>query len=211
MKQELIDLKDITVAVTKNRSLEDIRKLYDLGFRMFGENRVQEILKKKDCGLEGIQWHMIGHLQTNKVRPAVENCTLIHSVDSVKLLLKINEEAKNIGKVQDVLLQVNIAREETKFGFRTDEIDEVMREYHDLPYVKIRGIMVIGPHTGENEKIRAVFSTGKQLFEKLESSYQAVDILSMGMSNDYEIALQEGASMLRLGRILFEDDFCGIL
>ncbi|MBQ3376192.1 MAG: YggS family pyridoxal phosphate-dependent enzyme [Erysipelotrichaceae bacterium] len=207
MKQELIDLKDITVAVTKNRSLEEIRKVYDCGFRMFGENRVQELLKKKDCQLEGVQWHMIGHLQTNKVRAVVETCALIHSVDSIKLLLKVAEEAKRIGKVQDVLLQVNVAEEESKFGFTVDEVYDVMRKYHDLSGVRIRGIMVIGPNTDDKERIREVFSAGKLVFDKLESSYQAVDILSMGMSNDYEIALQEGASMLRLGRILFEDDF----
>ena len=205
MRKELLELKDKIVVVSKNRTLDQIRVLYDCGFRTFGENRVQELLKKQDNDMPGIHWHLIGHLQTNKVRHAVRICELIHSVDSVKLLLVINEEAARIGKIQDVLLQVNIAEEETKYGFTIEECEEVMKQYHNLSNVRIRGIMVIGPHVDDENRISEVFSTGKRLFDKLESNYQAVDILSMGMSNDYQIALKEGSSMLRLGHVMFEE------
>ena len=204
MRKELLELKDKIVVVSKNRTLEQIRAVYDMGFRTFGENRVQELLIKQDNDMPDIHWHLIGHLQTNKVRQAVRISELIHSVDSVKLLLVINQEAARIGKIQDILLQVNIAEEETKYGFTIAECEKVMARYQGLSNVRIRGIMVIGPHIDDENRISEVFSTGKRLFDKLESNYQAVDILSMGMSNDYQIALKEGSSMLRLGHVMFE-------
>lgn len=207
MKKELLDLKDIIVVVTKNHSVEEIRKLYDLGFRVFAENRMQELKQKLDNDMPDIRWHFIGHLQTNKVDDAVRNCEMIQSVDSVRLLLKINSEAVRQGKITDVLLQVNIAEEDSKYGFRTDEIEVIFSEYNGLSNVRIRGIMVIGPHTDDKKRISEVFRKGKALFGKLESRSKDMNYLSMGMSQDYEIALEEGSNMLRLGRIMFEDVF----
>ena len=207
MKKKLLKLKDITVVVTKNHSLEEIRELYDLGYRVFGENRMQELKKKLNNDMNDIQWHFIGHLQTNKAADAVRYCNMIQSVDSVKLLSKINSEAAKQGRIMDVLLQVNIAEENTKYGFEYDEVEYVVSENTGLSNVRIRGIMVIGPHVEDERIIAEVFHKGKVLFDKLESNYQDIKYLSMGMSSDYEIALKEGSNMLRLGRIMFENGF----
>ncbi len=207
MKTELLKLRDNIVVVTKNHSAEEIRRLYDMGFRVFGENRMQELKTKLDNDMPEIRWHFIGHLQTNKVGDAVRYCDMIQSVDSEKLLMTINREAEKQGKVTDVLLQVNIAEEETKYGFRYDEAEDIVCKYSDLSNVRIRGIMVIGPHTDDRKRITEVFHKGKALFNKLESNCHDVKYLSMGMSSDYEIALEEGSNMLRLGRIMFDDEF----
>ncbi|MBQ1522706.1 MAG: YggS family pyridoxal phosphate-dependent enzyme [Erysipelotrichaceae bacterium] len=207
MKTELLKLRDITVVVTKNHSVEEIRKLYDMGFRVFGENRMQELKMKLDNDMPEIRWHFIGHLQTNKVRDAVRYCDMIQSVDSERLLLSINGEAEKQNKITDVLLQINIAEEETKYGFRYDEAEEIVRKYSYLSNVRIRGIMVIGPHTDDRKRITEVFRKGKELFDRLESNCHDMKYLSMGMSSDYEIALEEGSNMLRLGRIMFDDEF----
>ncbi|MBR2701485.1 MAG: YggS family pyridoxal phosphate-dependent enzyme [Erysipelotrichaceae bacterium] len=207
MKTELLKLKDNIVVVTKNHSAEEIRRLYDMGFHVFGENRMQELKTKLNNDMPEIRWHFIGHLQTNKVRDAVRYCDMIQSVDSEKLLLKIDEEAKRQGKIMDVLLQINIAEEDTKYGFRYDEVEDIVKQYYGLSNLRIRGIMVIGPHTDDRKRIAEVFHKGKVLLDKLESNYQHIRYLSMGMSSDYEIALEEGSNMLRLGRIMFDDDF----
>ena len=207
MKTELLKLRDNIVVVTKNHSAEEIRRLYDMGFHVFGENRMQELKTKLNNDMPEIRWHFIGHLQTNKVRDAVRYCDMIQSVDSEKLLLKIDEEAKRQGKIMDVLLQINIAEEDTKYGFRYDEVEDIVKQYYGLSNLRIRGIMVIGPHTDDRKRIAEVFHKGKVLLDKLESNYQHIRYLSMGMSSDYEIALEEGSNMLRLGRIMFDDDF----
>ena len=207
MKKKLLNLKNMIVVVTKNHSAEEIKNLYEMGFHVFGENRMQEMKTKLNVYMPEARWHFIGHLQTNKVRDAVRYCDMIQSVDSEKLLLKINEEAKRQGKIMDVLLQVNIAEEDTKYGFRYDEVEDIVKQYYGLSNLRIRGIMVIGPHTDDRKRIAEVFHKGKVLFDKLESNYQHIRYLSMGMSSDYEIALGEGSNMLRLGRIMFDDDF----
>ncbi|MBQ7223139.1 MAG: YggS family pyridoxal phosphate-dependent enzyme [Erysipelotrichaceae bacterium] len=204
---KLADFKDITVAVTKNRTDEEIRSIYEKGYHVLAENRVQELEKRQQLALPDVQWHLIGHLQSNKVRKAVTYCTLIQSVDSERLLRLIDREAGRQNRVMSVLLQVNIAQEDTKFGFEREEVSNVIRKVSDLENVRIEGIMVIGPHVDDEERIRDVFRQGRQLFEELKNIQQnnlEMKYLSMGMSADWQIALQCGSNMLRIGRSLFE-------
>ncbi len=204
---ELAEYKDITVAVTKNRTDEEIRNIYEKGYHVLAENRVQELERRQQLELPEAKWHLIGHLQTNKVRKAVTYCTLIQSVDSEKLLRLIDREAKRQNRVMEVLLQVNIAEEETKFGFSKEEVSSVILNVSDLENARIVGIMVIGPHVDDEERIREVFRQGRQLFEELKNIRQKnveMKYLSMGMSSDWQIALECGSNMLRIGRLLFE-------
>ena len=198
--------KDKIVVVTKNHSLDEIKVLYDEGFRIFGENRVQELVSKQKNDMPGIQWQLIGHLQTNKVKYAVKYCSLIQSVDSLKLLQDINKEALKQNKLMPVLIQVNIAQEETKFGISITELESLLKDAYNLDHVIISGLMVIGPHTKDTTEIKKVFTEGKELFDKYQNFNQTnvnFTILSMGMSEDYPFALECGSTMLRLGRIMF--------
>ena len=198
--------KDKIVVVTKNHSLDEIKVLYDEGFRIFGENRVQELVSKQKNDMPGIQWQLIGHLQTNKVKYAVKYCSLIQSVDSLKLLQDINKEALKQNKLMPVLIQVNIAQEETKFGISITELESLLKDAYNLDHVIISGLMVIGPHTKDTAEIKKVFTQGKELFDKYQNFQQSnvnFTILSMGMSEDYPFALECGSTMLRLGRIMF--------
>lgn len=198
--------KDKIVVVTKNHSLDEIKVLYDEGFRIFGENRVQELVSKQKNDMPGIQWQLIGHLQTNKVKYAVKYCSLIQSVDSLKLLQDINKEAHKQNKLMPVLIQVNIAQEETKFGISIEELGSLLKESSNLDHIIISGLMVIGPHTKDTAEIKKVFTQGKELFDKYQNFQQSnvnFTILSMGMSEDYPFALECGSTMLRLGRIMF--------
>ncbi len=205
MKEDLWENRDKIVVVSKHHSLEEIRKLYDLGFHTFGENRVQELLTKVDSDMD-ISWHMIGHLQTNKVKEVVKYCDIVQSVDSVKLLTCINEECHKQDKVMPVLLQVNIAEEETKFGFEEDEVKEALEFSKGLDKVIVKGIMVIGPHVEDEKEIARVFTEGKKLFDALKQDNEQFEYLSMGMSSDYPIALACGSNMLRLGTIMFSEE-----
>ena len=198
--------KNKIVVVTKNHSLDEIKVLYDQGFRVFAENRVQELVSKQKNEMPGIQWQLIGHLQTNKVKYAVKYCTLIQSVDSLKLLQDINKEAIKQNKVMPVLIQVNVAQEETKFGIAVDQLEPLLKDACNLNRIIIKGLMVIGPHTKDTVAIKKVFTEGKELFDKYQNFSQTnVDFttLSMGMSEDYPLALECGSTMLRLGRIMF--------
>lgn len=198
--------KDKIVVVTKNHSLAEIKLLYDQGFRVFGENRVQELISKQKNNMPGINWQLIGHLQKNKVKYAVKYCSLIQSVDSLKLLQDINMEAIKQNKIMPVLIQVNIAKEETKFGISVEELDAFLKDADNLNQIIIKGLMVIGPHTKDTVAIKKVFTEGKELFDKYQNFKQAninFTTLSMGMSEDYPIALECGSTMLRLGRIMF--------
>lgn len=193
--------------VTKNRSIEEIHALYDLGYRIFGENRVVELLEKKEQLPEDIDWHLIGHLQTNKVKKIVKNAKLIHSVDSIRLIKEINKEASKLDYVQDILIQVNISKEESKSGFSVEELDNVMEVVNELRNIRILGLMTMAPLTKNSEVIKKVFSSLKNLFEKYNKiSYNniSMNFLSMGMSSDYKIALEEGANLLRIGSKIFE-------
>ena len=191
------------VAVTKNHAPEVITEALSLGVECIGENRVQEAKHKKEVLPEGGKWHLIGHLQTNKARQAVALFDLIESVDSERLLALINDEAGRIGKVQDVLLQLNIAKEEQKTGFTKEEYLSVLEKLGDFENIRLRGLMVIAQACSDIEETRPVFAAGYRAFCRLKETYPEVDCLSMGMSNDYTVAIEEGANMVRVGTALF--------
>ena len=191
------------VAVTKNHAPEVITEALSLGVECIGENRVQEAKHKKEVLPAGGKWHLIGHLQTNKARQAVALFDLIESVDSERLLALINEEAGRIGKVQDVLLQLNIAKEEQKTGFCKEEYHAVLEKLGDFKNIRLRGLMVIAQACTDIEETRPVFAAGYRAFCRLKETYPEIDCLSMGMSNDYTVAIEEGANMVRVGTALF--------
>ena len=191
------------VAVTKNHAPEVITEALFLGVECIGENRVQEAKHKKEVLPAGGKWHLIGHLQTNKARQAVALFDLIESVDSERLLALINDEASRIGKVQDVLLQLNIAKEEQKTGFTKEEYLTVLEKLGDFKNIRLRGLMVIAQACSDIEETRPVFAAGYRAFCRLKETYPEVDCLSMGMSNDYTVAIEEGANMVRVGTALF--------
>ena len=191
------------VAVTKNHAPEVITEALSLGVECIGENRVQEAKHKKEVLPAGGKWHLIGHLQTNKARQAVALFDLIESVDSERLLALINDEAGRIGKVQDVLLQLNIAKEEQKTGFTKEEYLTVLEKLGEFKNIRLRGLMVIAQACSDVEETRPVFAAGYRAFCRLKETYPEVDCLSMGMSNDYTVAIEEGANMVRVGTALF--------
>ena len=191
------------VAVTKNHAPEVITEALSLGVECIGENRVQEAKHKKEVLPAGGKWHLIGHLQTNKARQAVALFDLIESVDSERLLALINEEAGRIGKVQDILLQLNIAKEEQKTGFTKEEYLAVLEKLGDFKNIRLRGLMVIAQACTDIEETRPVFAAGYRAFCRLKETHPEVDYLSMGMSNDYTVAIEEGANMVRVGTALF--------
>lgn len=191
------------VAVTKNHVPEVITEALSLGVECIGENRVQEAKHKKEVLPAGGKWHLIGHLQTNKARQAVALFDLIESVDSERLLALINEEAGRIGKVQDILLQLNIAKEEQKTGFTKEEYLAVLEKLGDFKNIRLRGLMVIAQACSDVEETRPVFAAGYRAYCRLKEAYPEVDCLSMGMSNDYTVAIEEGANMVRVGTALF--------
>ena len=193
----------ILVAVTKNHSPEDIAESIALGLQNIGENRVQEAKHKQEAiGKQGL-WHLIGHLQTNKARQAVAHFDLIESVDSEHLLAAVDKEAARIGKVQDILLQLNIAHEEQKSGLERDEYLALLPKLGAYKNVRLRGLMVIAQKCDDVEETRPVFAAGYRAFVRLKEQYPQVDLLSMGMSSDYMIAIEEGANVVRVGTALF--------
>jgi PLP dependent protein len=197
------------VAVSKTKPVGAILEAYNTGQRIFGENRVQEILNKKDLLPADIEWHIIGHLQTNKVKYIVPFISMIESVDSFKLLHAINSEAKKIDRVIDCLLQVYIANEETKFGFSMCDLSEELRSEDTSFYknVRICGVMGMATFTSDNEQVRKEFSYLKNCFNSLKKNYFSANDyfteISMGMSGDYEIAVKEGSTMVRIGSHIF--------
>jgi PLP dependent protein len=197
------------VAVSKTRPVADILEAYDSGQRIFGENRVQELLNKKDYLPHDIEWHLIGHLQRNKVKSIVSFISMIQSVDSLRLLTTINEEAKKSGRLVDVLLQVHIAREETKFGFNREEIEHmvVTPEFAELNHVRICGLMGMATFTSEQDQVRMEFKSLADLYNDLKMRYFSLNEhfreISMGMSGDFQIAVEEGSTMVRVGSLIF--------
>jgi pyridoxal phosphate enzyme (YggS family) len=199
------------VAVSKTKPVEDIRALYDLGQRDFGENYVQELADKHSQLPSDIRWHFIGHLQSNKVKYIAPFVHLIHGVDSLRLLKEINKQAARQNKVIACLLQVHIAREETKFGLDATELDEVLQALRVTPqeftHIRIRGLMGMASFTEDQEKVREEFKGLKTLFDEhfgdAEASPDQHFLLSMGMSGDYKIAVREGSNMVRIGSLLF--------
>lgn len=193
------------VAVTKNHPAEVILASIALGISDIGENRVQEAKQKKTVVTQGSKWHLLGHLQTNKVKQAVEIFDIIESVDSEKVLDAINKAAAQQGKVQDVLLQLNIAEEEQKSGFDNASYNEILPELKNFLNIRIRGLMVIAQKCEDVEETRPVFKKGYEKFCELKKYLgdTNIDILSMGMTHDYWIAVEEGANSVRIGTALF--------
>jgi pyridoxal phosphate enzyme (YggS family) len=192
------------IGVTKTVPVDRIEEAYRAGIRIFGENRIQEALPKISAlsGLQ-IEWHFIGHLQTNKAKEAVRNFQWIHSIDSTKLLVHVEKEAGKLEKPMNVLLEVNLANEESKHGFSEDGVAEGLRLTRDLKWCKICGLMIIPPFEPDPENTRPFFKKLRKLAERHRSDYPELLELSMGMSHDYDIAVQEGATMVRIGTALF--------
>lgn len=194
------------IAVTKNHPLEALQEVAALGVTAIGENRVQE-MKEKFSSYEGpsIQWHLIGQLQVNKVRNAVPMATLIHSVHSKKLLDEIERIANREGVIQDVLLQVNVAREESKSGMDVEEYPEIREYAKNLPHVRVRGLMCMAPFYDNPEEARPIFKVANALYEDMKQYFPVgqVDCLSMGMTHDFEVAIEEGANIVRVGTAIF--------
>jgi pyridoxal phosphate enzyme (YggS family) len=199
------------VAVSKSKPVSDILLAYGTGHRMFGENRVQELLSKKDKLPGDIEWHFIGHLQSNKVKFIVPFLSLIHSVDSFKLLKAIDSEAKKVNRVVNCLLQFHIAEEETKFGFTMNEAAEMMEsdDFRKLGSVKLCGVMGMATFTDETNRVRNEFMKLSGYFKILKENYFAklnyFSEISMGMSGDYATAIEEGSTIVRIGSIIFGD------
>lgn len=209
IKAQIVPYNPTIVAVTKYFDESQIVKYFELGFRDFGENRVKDALNKIEKLPEYIKgnsrFHLIGHLQENKVKLAVGNFDLIHSVDSIKLAEAINSQADKKGIVQKILLQINNAREVQKSGFSPEEIRQAFKEILQMEKVKIEGVMNMAPIDSSNEELHKLFGNIKQIYDDLKSEFNVeLKQISMGMSRDFRIALEEGATMIRLGRILFE-------
>ncbi|MEM0941089.1 MAG: YggS family pyridoxal phosphate-dependent enzyme [Bacteroidota bacterium] len=195
------------VAVSKTKPIEDIQQAYNSGHRDFAENKVQELTEKADLLPKDIRWHFIGHLQRNKVKYIVPFIHLIHGVDSPRLLNEINKRAKNENKIIQCLLQVHIAEEDTKFGFNKPELLDMIQQdnFKELENVLIMGLMGMATYTTDQHQIRREFRSLKNLFEELREldNKFKMKTLSMGMSGDYQIALEEGSNMIRIGSAIF--------
>jgi PLP dependent protein len=200
LKDEL-NGKAILIAVSKTKPIEDIQALYNVGQRDFGENYVQELVDKEAALPKDIHWHFIGHLQSNKVKYIAPFVHLIHGVDSVSLLQEINKQAAKNNKVISCLLQVHIASEETKFGFNENELANV--QMNNYPNVQIKGLMGMASFSNDEALISSEFKLLKSLFNKLSTIIHQPSTLSMGMSGDYKLAIEEGSNMVRIGSLLF--------
>ena len=194
------------VAVSKTKPVSMLQEAYDLGVRVFGENKVQEIRDKYEALPRDIEWHMIGHLQTNKVKYIIDKVKLIHSVDSLRLAETIEKEAEKHNCTADILLEVNVAEEESKFGLKTEEVIPVYEKILQYPHINVKGLMTIAPFVENPEKNRSVFADLHKLYVDIKRKNidnGTVSILSMGMTNDYEVAIEEGATMVRIGTGIF--------
>lgn len=198
------------VVVSKNQPIEKVQKLYEQGQRLFAENRVQPLLERKMSLPADIEWHLIGHLQTNKVKSVVPFVQMIHSIDSLRLLAEVNQEAAKIGRCVDCLLQFHIAEETNKYGLDEKVATEILQsaDYQNFMNVRVCGVMGMATFTEDQQQIRQEFRNLKQIFEHLKQNYfpQASHFreISMGMSGDWEIALEEGSTLLRIGSLLFD-------
>lgn len=194
------------IAVSKTWPLEELQEAYRCGERIFGENKVQEILAKAPAMPEDARFHMIGHLQRNKVKQVLPFAALIHSVDSLRLAKQVQEDAKREGRVAEILLEVNVAGEESKFGFAPEEVLDAVREISLFPNIRVRGLMTIAPFVEVSEENRVFFQKLKQLSVDIASKNidnVTMGVLSMGMTGDYEVAIEEGATMIRVGTGIF--------
>lgn len=204
------ELNNVTlVVVSKTKPVEDIQQAYDAGQRVFGENQVQELVEKYEALPKDIEWHLIGHLQTNKIKYIAPFISMIQSVDSLKLLQEINKHALKNNRVIDCLLQIYIADEETKYGLSFDEAIELLRsdEYAELKNIRIRGLMGIATNTDNEKQIKEEFYELDTFFDGISQSFfrndDNFDELSMGMSSDYKIAMEQGSTMIRVGSTVF--------
>jgi pyridoxal phosphate enzyme (YggS family) len=202
---ELGSKKVTLVAVSKTKSVEEIKQLYDLGQRDFGENYVQELVEKEKQLPKDIRWHFIGHLQSNKVKQIAPFVHLIQSVDSSKLLKEINKQAEKIDRVIDCLLQIHIAQEETKFGLDEEELNLAISQFDNLEMKNVRviGLMGMASLTDDLEKVRNEFRKLKSIFNRLSTNGSPLSTLSMGMTSDYKIAIEVGSNMVRIGSLIF--------
>lgn len=197
---------DVTlVAISKTKPNEDILEAYHAGQRVFGENKIQEMAQKHEDLPKDIKWHMVGHVQRNKVKYMAEFVDLIHAVDSLKLLKEIEKQAKKYDRTIQCLLQIKIAEEDTKYGITVDEAKSILNSeaYRDMPHVKIVGLMGMATLTENDAKVRKEFSFLKTTFDDLKKDRDSFRILSMGMSGDYKIALECGSNMIRVGSSIF--------
>jgi pyridoxal phosphate enzyme (YggS family) len=209
LKKETVPINVKLIAVSKTKPAEDVQEAYDAGQRLFGENMVQELVEKHEHLPKDIQWHLIGHLQSNKVKYIAPFISMIQSVDSIKLLQEINKHAEKNNRVIDCLLQIYIADEETKFGLGFDEAIELLRseEYNELKNIRIRGLMGIATNTDNEKQIKEEYYELKTFFDGMKQSFfrkeDSFDTLSMGMSADYKLAIEQGSNMVRLGSTIF--------
>lgn len=197
------------IAVSKYRSIEELEELYNTGQRIFAENRVQELLKKKPLLPSDVEWHLIGHLQTNKVKSIVGEVSLIHSADSLKVLKEIDKQSQKKGIKTAVLLQIHVAQEESKFGFEVSDLIELASQgqFENYPNVEFNGIMSMASLTDDTNKVSKEFQTTQEAFQKVKPlmpNPSAFKELSMGMSSDYIYAIEKGATMVRIGSRIFE-------
>ena len=198
--------KNITlVAVSKTKPVELLNEAYNQGQRIFGENKVQEMVDKFEKMPKDIKWHMIGHLQTNKVKYIASFVSLIHGVDSLKLLKEINKQATKHNRVIDCLIQIKIATEDTKFGMSLNDLQLLLKsdEFKTLDNIRIKGLMGMASFTTDNLQIESEFKYLKSIFDQLKKKYSDIEILSMGMSNDYKLATKYGSNMIRIGSHIF--------
>ena len=197
------NLKDevVLVAVSKTKSNADILQAYNSGHRIFGENKVQELIQKQEELPKDIQWHMIGHLQSNKVKYIAPFISLIHGVDSLKLLTEINKRAEQNKRIIDCLLQMHIATESSKFGFGINELEDTLIAVQEFKNINIKGLMGIATFTNDRTQITKEFSDLKMVFNQIRTS--EINTLSIGMSGDYQIAIENGSTMIRIGSAIF--------
>ena len=193
------------VAVSKTKPLNMIQDAYDKGQRVFGENKVQDLADKYEALPKDIEWHMIGHLQTNKVKYIVPFVNLIHGVDSVKLFKEINKRARNSNRIQPVLLQIHIAQEDTKFGLSFEEAEELLALSisEEFTNITIQGFMGMATNTEDENQVESEFKSLHNFYLEKKKEYTSLDTLSMGMSGDYKLAIACGSNMIRIGSTLF--------
>ena len=201
------DSNEVTlIAVSKTKPLSDIEEIMDLGVIEFGENKVQELVDKYENIKAPVHWHLIGHLQTNKVKYIVDKVALIHSVDSLKLAEQISKEAVKKNVISNILVQVNVAKEETKFGIETEEVYDLVEKISKLPNISIQGLMTIAPFVENPEENLLIFRKLHQLYVDIKQKNidnVNMNVLSMGMTNDYQVAIEEVATMVRVGTGIF--------
>lgn len=211
IKNNLLEIKsslpeNVTlVAVSKTKPVSDLMEAYEAGQRIFGENKIQEMVEKFEQMPKDIEWHMIGHVQTNKVKFMAPFVSLVHGVDSLKLLEEINKQALKSNRIIDCLLQIHIAEEDTKFGLDEAELDEILKQVQNenLKNIQVRGLMGMATFTENQDQIKKEFLHLKSLFDRLQTKNPKLETLSMGMSGDYQLAIDCGSTMVRIGSSIF--------